>query len=48
MHYRRIGGQVELELFDGEAEGLIAGLPTSPATGQAMEKIIEFVHKRIW
>jgi acetyl esterase/lipase len=48
MHYRRAGGQVELELFEDEAEGFITRNPTSPAAGQAIEKIIEFVHKQVW
>jgi acetyl esterase len=46
--YRAAGGQVELELFEGEAEGFINRNPTSPAAGQAVEKIVEFVHKQIW
>jgi acetyl esterase len=45
--YRKAGGQVELELFDGEAEGFIVRNPASPASGQAIEKIIEFVHKQL-
>jgi acetyl esterase len=48
MHYRRAGGQVELELFEGEAEGFINRNAGSPAAGQAIEKIIEFVHKQVW
>lgn len=46
--YRAAGGQVELELFEGEAEGFITRNPTSPAAGQAVEKIVEFVHKQVW
>jgi acetyl esterase/lipase len=46
-HYRKAGGQVELELFEGEAEGFINRNPSSPAAGQAMEKIIEFVHQQV-
>lgn len=45
--YRKAGGQVELELFEGEAEGFIIRKPTSPASGQAMEKIITFVHQQL-
>ena len=44
--YRK-GGQVELELFEGEAEGFITRNPASPAAGQAIERIIEFVHKQL-
>lgn len=43
--YRKAGGQVDLKLFDGEAEGFINRKPTSAVTGQAVTQIIEFVHK---
>src|SRR5881628_258289 len=46
--YRAAGGEVELELFEGEAEGFAVRNPTSPAATRAAEKIVEFVHKRIW
>src|SRR5436309_3298031 len=46
--YRAAGGEVELELFEGEAEGFVVRNPTSPAATRAAEKIVEFVHKRIW
>jgi acetyl esterase/lipase len=45
--YRKGGGQVDLELYEGEAEGFITRNPTSPAARQAIEKIIEFVHKEL-
>ena len=45
--YRKAGGQVELKLFDGEAEGFINRKPTSAAAGQAVTQIIEFVHKHM-
>jgi len=45
VHYRKAGGQVELELFEGEAEGFITRNPSAPAAVRAIEKIIEFVHK---
>jgi acetyl esterase/lipase len=44
--YEKAGGQVELELYEGEAEGF-ARNQDSPAAGQAIEKIIEFVQKRL-
>ena len=44
--YRKAGGQVELELFEGEAEGFVIRNSSSPASGQALEKIIEFVHQQ--
>jgi acetyl esterase/lipase len=46
-NYREAGGHVELELFEGEAEGFINRNPSSPAAGQAIEKIIEFVHRQV-
>ncbi len=46
-NYRKAGGQVELELYEGEAEGFIIRKPASPASGQALEKIITFVHQQV-
>ncbi len=45
--YRRAGGQVDLELYEGEAEGFIIRNPSSSASEQALEKIITFVHARV-
>jgi acetyl esterase/lipase len=45
--YRKAGGEVTLALYEGEAEGFINRNPGSPAAGQAIEKIIEFVHERL-
>ncbi len=45
--YRKAGGQVDLELYEGEGQAFITRNPTSPAAGQARDKIIEFVHKQI-
>jgi acetyl esterase len=42
--YRKAGGRVDLELFDGEAEGFINKTPDSPAARKALEAIIAFVH----
>ncbi len=44
--YEKAGGQVELELYEGEAEGF-ARNQGSPAAWQAIEKIIEFVGKQL-
>jgi len=44
--YRKAGGHVELELFDGEAEGFINKNPQSPVARRAIERIIEFVHRQ--
>jgi acetyl esterase len=45
--YRRAGGAVDLELFDGEGQGFIMRRAGSPASTRAIEAIIEFVHKQI-
>jgi len=47
VNYRKAGGQVELELYEGEAEGFISRNPASSAAAQAIEKIIAFVHKTV-
>jgi acetyl esterase/lipase len=45
--YRKIGGQVDLELMEGEAEGYINKQPPSPAVGRTVARIVEFVHKQL-
>ena len=45
--YRKAGGMVDLELFDGEGQGFIMRKAGSPASNRALELIIEFVHKQI-
>lgn len=45
--YRKAGGRVDLELFDGETEGFINKNPDSPAARRAIDAIIEFVHKEL-
>ena len=45
-HYRKAGGHVELELFEGEAEGFMRNAG-SPAAVRAMDLIIEFVHAQL-
>jgi len=42
--YRKAGGRVDLELFDGEAEGFINKNPDTPAAKKALDTIIAFVH----
>ena len=46
--YRKAGGEVELELYDAEPQGFVKKDPSTPAARQAIGRIIEFVHKRIW
>lgn len=45
--YRKVGGLVDLALFEGEAEGFIIRKPSSPASEQALEKIMTFVHHQV-
>jgi acetyl esterase len=45
--YRRAGGVVDLELFEGEGQGFIMRKAGSPASNRALEMIVEFVHKQI-
>jgi acetyl esterase/lipase len=45
--YRKVGGQVDLELLDGEAEGYINRKPASPAVERTLSRIVEFVHKQL-
>jgi acetyl esterase/lipase len=45
--YRKVGGHLELELFDGMAEGFIIRKPEAPASARAIEKIIAFVHEHV-
>lgn len=45
--YRKAGGRVELQLFDGVGEAFITNDPTSPAALAAIDRIIEFVHREM-
>jgi acetyl esterase/lipase len=45
--YRKIGGQVDLELMEGEAEGYINRKPASPAVERTIARIVEFVGKQL-
>ena len=45
--YRKAGGRVDLELFDGEAEGFINKNPDSQASKTALAAIIAFVHAQL-
>jgi acetyl esterase len=45
--YRKAGGHLELELYEGMAEGFIIRKPEAPASADAMAKIIAFVHEQI-
>jgi len=45
--YRKAGGRVELELYEGEGQAFITRNSGSPNAMKAIEKIIEFVHREI-
>ena len=45
--YRKAGGTVDLELFDGEAQGFIMRKAGTPASNRALDLINEFTHKHI-
>ena len=45
--YRKAGGAVDLELFEGEGQGFIMRKAGQPASNRALELIVEFVHKQI-
>jgi len=45
--YRKAGGVVDLELFEGEGQGFIMRKAGSPSSNRALDLIIEFVHKQI-
>jgi acetyl esterase len=45
--YRKAGGRIELHLFEGVGEAFITNDPTSPQARDAVEKIIEFVHREM-
>jgi acetyl esterase len=45
--YRKAGGVVDLELFEGEGQGFIMRKAGSPASDRALELINEFTHKQI-
>jgi acetyl esterase len=44
--YRQRGGHLELALYEGETEGFITR-STSPAVGQAIDRIVDFVHQQL-
>ena len=45
--YRKAGGVVDLELFDGEGQGFIMRKVGSPASNRALELMAEFAHKQL-
>jgi hypothetical protein len=45
--YRTSGGHLELELFEGEAEGFNGRNANSSNAARATKKIIDFVHRQL-
>ena len=45
--YRKAGGVVDLELFNGEGQGFIMRKAGSPASNRALDLIAEFTHKQL-
>lgn len=45
--YRKAGGQVDLELFEGSGEAFVTRDPSSAAAQRAIAKIIDFVHRQL-
>lgn len=45
--YRKAGGRVDLHLFEGMSQAFISEHPGSPASLDAIDKIIEFVHREM-
>jgi len=47
VSYRKAGGRVDLHLFEGVGEAFITNDPTSQAARDAIERIVEFVHREM-
>jgi acetyl esterase len=45
--YRKAGGQVGLELYEGASEGFVNRQPDSDAAKKCIARLIEFVHKQL-
>lgn len=45
--YRKIGGKVDLHLFEGVGEAFVTNDPTSPQSRDCIEKIIDFLHREL-
>jgi acetyl esterase len=45
--YRKAGGKVDLHLFEGEKQLFIPQRPDAPASVDALDKIVEFVHREL-
>jgi len=45
--YRKAGGRVDVHLFEGVGEAFITNDPNSPQAREALDRIIEFVHREL-
>ena len=45
--YRKAGGRVELHWFEGMSQAFITELPSHPQSLDALDKIVEFVHREM-
>jgi len=45
--YRKAGGRVDVHLFEGMSQAFISEQPGAPASLEAIDKIIEFVHREM-
>ena len=45
--YRKVGGKVDLHLFEGVGEAFITNDPDSPQAKGAVAKMIEFLHREL-
>ena len=46
-NFRKAGGHIELEMYDGQAEGFIIRKASSPSATQAIQRIKDFVHEQV-
>jgi acetyl esterase len=46
-HYRKIGGRVELKLFEGVGEAFVKKDPTLPASIECIDAIVAFAHREL-
>src|SRR5262249_33793994 len=45
--FRKAGGELDLQFYEGEIQGWINRKPGTPNAVAAMQKIVEFVHKKL-
>ena len=45
--YRKAGGKLEMHWFEGMSQAFMSEHPTAPATYEAIDRIVEFVHREM-